>query len=263
MKIFYYKKSTCQRLQEYLDNYIPWYLGTEDADEPPDVNLETGILKSGDEMQEYRDSLIWGRSDIANADISNSLTVFHSFNELSRHKATDMRLWVYETHQCRDYVVSRWLSDATGKIDIANNDDAATQETKNKIERHYFGGSLRSLLRSNAIARLWWNGKIAHETDPENPEQFLRILLKNQDIRQQIMERVSVASNMEILKTIYQVLLEDENTNNGALLERDSLRAWMRALNKKGGVLLLDALSESERLNLFQREAQKILEQHN
>ena len=68
---------------------------------------------------------------------------------------------------------------------------------------------------------------------------------------------------MEIMKTIYQVLLEDENTNNGALLERDSLRAWMRALNKKGGVLLLDALSESERLNLFQREAQKILEQHN
>ena len=60
--------------------------------------------------------------------------------------------------------------------------------------------------------------------------------------------------NRALLRGIYAVMREHW-TNGGALFERDAFRSWMVALNRRGGVLLLDALPDDALGRLLREEA--------
>ena len=92
--------------------------------------------------------------------------------------------------------------------------------------------------------------------DPVHPEDFLTLLLHRQDVRSALIERPSVSMNQHLLRRIYAVMREHWD-NGGALFERDSFRSWMIALNRKGGVVLLDALPNAALDRLLREEAEK------
>ena len=171
---------------------------------------------------------------------------------LTPHQASIERMWVYLCHcDCPQYVTARWLRGRPEK------DEDAVREVRN----HFFAVGNRALIRDNAVSRLWWLGKIAHDIDPENPREFLTILLHRQDVRSALIERPSVSTNRRVLRGIYEVMREHWS-DGGALFAREAFRSWMIALNRRGGVVLLDALPEEALTRLLRDEARRAVEAH-
>lgn len=130
------------------------------------------------------------------------------------------------------------------------------------MKNHFFAVGNRALIRDNGISRLWWLGKIATDVAPETPGEFLKILLHRQDVRSALIERPSVSMNRRVLRVIYKEMLRHW-TNGGQLFEREPFRGWMRALNRRGGVILLDALPGEALADLVREEAERSIEECN
>ena len=62
--------------------------------------------------------------------------------------------------------------------------------------------------------------------------------------------------NVPVLKGIYRVMLEHWS-NGGEVFQRENFRSWMVALNRRGGVVLLDALPEEALGRLLHEEAER------
>ena len=185
-------------------------------------------------------------------DASNALLVHDHMSGLSRHQAAEERLWVYLCHvECADYVRARWLRQRPTE----------TEKAVSRVLEHFFVRGARGLIRNNGISRLWWLGKIAREVDPENPEKFLEIVLYRQDVRSSLLERPFVSRNVEVLRMIYAVMKEHwKDEDDRTLFDREVFRAWMRGVNRRGGVVLLDALSGPRLRRLLTKEAEAALE---
>ena len=183
----------------------------------------------------------------AKSDAANAVTVFSALSKLTPHQASEDRLWTYLCHnKGRAYVAQRWLRGY----------DPNSEHVTERIINHFFVRGNRSLIRDNGLSRLWWLGSIAHRIDPENPRRFLDILLYRQDVRSALIERPSVSMNDDVLRAIYSVMREDFDTADKGLFQRDTFREWMKNLNRRGGVILLDAVPVSELDALIRREAE-------
>lgn len=178
-------------------------------------------------------------------DSDNALRVHDHLGALTPHEASEERLWVYLCHvECADYLRVRWLGKRPKK----------TEEAVGKVRNHFFARGARALIRDNGISRLWWLGKIAREVDPKDPEAFLRIVLFRQDVRSSLLERPFVSRNVGILREIHRLMKEYWESDR-ELFERERFRAWMRGINARGGVVLLDALSPGALRRLLEEEA--------
>ena len=67
-----------------------------------------------------------------------------------------------------------------------------------------------------------------------------------------------MSTNRQVLRGIYRVMKESWG-DGGALFEREAFRAWMIALNRRGGVVLLDVLSEKALDELLRQEADEAI----
>ena len=67
--------------------------------------------------------------------------------------------------------------------------------------------------------------------------------------------------NRHVLRGVYKLMREhwDENHRNAPLFVRDTFRDWMIRLNRRGGFILLDALSEKDLARLLRDEADAAL----
>lgn len=175
--------------------------------------------------------------------------MYEAFRELTLRQAADERLWTYLCHvEYPQYVSRRWLA-----VRPANVEDAAR-----KVRNHFFAPSNRALIRDNGLSRLWWLGSIAHEVEPDAPHEFLERLLHRQDVRSALIERPSVSMNRRVLSAINTVMA-DYWQRDRSLFERDPFRAWMIGLNRRGGVVLLDALPDDLLAELLEEEARRAL----
>lgn len=182
-------------------------------------------------------------------DASNARLVHDHMSGLSRHQAAEERLWVYLCHvECADYVRARWLRQRPTE----------TEKAVSKVLEHFFVRGARGLIRNNGISRLWWLGKMAREADAEAPEKFLEIALHRQDVQSSLLGRPFVSHNVRVLRAIHEVMKVHWDDGR-ALFQRSRFRAWMRAINRRGGVVLLDSLSESGLRRLLEEEAETAL----
>ena len=244
----YFTSETVESLRASVSERISWYHAPEPAlDEPLGGIRRTSIPEPG-----LADRLKTDPTNPSGTDGDNALVVYNALSSLTSHQAAIERLWVYLCHcDCPKYVASRWLN---------KNADGSDNAIR-KVQNHFFAKGNRALIRDNAISRLWWLGKIAHDIDPDNPQRFLEILLHRQDVRSALIERPSVSMNRRVLHGIYTVM--EEHWNNGrALFERETFRTWMVALNRRGGVVLLDALHDDALGQVVREEADSALAQH-
>ena len=183
------------------------------------------------------------------SDGDNALAVYRALSKLTAHQASIERLWTYLCHfDCPEYVATRWLRDRP----------QAKGEAVKRVQNHFFAKGNRGLIRDNGVARLWWLGRIAHDVAPSAPEDFLTILLHRQDTRSTLIERPSVSMSRDVLRAIYTVMKESWEGDR-ELLAREAFRRWMIALNRRGGVVLLDALDGDALARLLREEAQTAL----
>ena len=243
----YYTTDALENLRRTVADRLDWYYAP--VREPPLTSLG-GFRESKVEAPAFADRLIINDKRASDTDAENALIVYNWLSDLTPHQASIERMWVYLCHSdCRQYVAARWLNRRP------DNEEDAVREVRN----HFFAGGNRPLIRDNGVSRLWWLGKIAHDVAPNDPREFLTVLLHRQDVRSALIERPSVSMNRELLRGIYAVMREHW-VNGGALFERDAFRRWMVALNRRGGVVLLDALPNEALGQLLREEADRAID---
>ena len=246
-RLRYYTSEALDLLRRTIADRLDWYYLAENSSplEMPPGSIREARL----EAPHLAKKLTMDSARPSSTDVDNALVVFRALAGLSSHQASIDRMWTYLCHQdCPQYVAWRWLNQRP-------------KENKNAVQRvrnHFFATDSRALVRDNGISRLWWLGKIAHDVAPDDPHEFLTILLHRQDVRSALIERPSVSMNRRVLRGIYDIMRQHWE-NGGALFERETFRKWMVALNRRGGVVLLDALPEDALARLLREEAERAL----
>ena len=245
-KLHYYTAETLENLRSAVPGRLDWYYDSE----PHRSRFPfSGERVSKLEAPALSERLVMDDKAPSSTDAENALTVYRALPDLTPHQASIERMWVHLCHcDCPGYVAQRWL-----KIRPEKEEDAVR-----KVHNHFFAVGNRALIRDNGVSRLWWLGKIAHDAAPSNPPEFLAILLHRQDVRSALIERPSVSMNPRVLGAIYTVMRESWK-NGGALFERETFRTWMTSLNRRGGVVLLDALPDESLGSLLREEAHNAL----
>lgn len=241
-KLRYYTANELERLRSSIPERLDWYY--KPVNEPPLPSVGAFRDSLLDEPM-LANQLLFDDKNPANTDIDNALCVYKALHKLTAHQASIERVWAYLCHcDCPSYVASRWLGRRPEK----------EEDAVRKVRNHFFAVGNRALIRDNGISRLWWLGKIAHDIDPVSPQRFLTILLHRQDVRSALIERPSISMNGRLLRAIYAEM-QEHWANDRKLFERQSFRSWMVALNRRGGVILLDALPNDELGKLLHEEA--------
>ena len=247
----YYTSKALEELKSSVAEHLDWYYSQDGT--PPNVEPPSGVRGTQTAYEEFAHGLLVNPEQRSGTDAQNALTVYGALSVLTPHQASVERMWAYVCHSlCPGYVAQRWLGDGRSE-----KPDVDVQRVLN----HFFAVGNRALVRDNGISRLWWLGKIANDVDHEDPLRFLTILLHRQDVRSALIERPSVSMNRRVLRGIYSVM-RDHWENGGALFERETFRSWMVALNRRGGVVLLDALPDADLLELLRGEAERALERY-
>ena len=156
-------------------------------------------------------------------DYTNASLVHQALPNLTPAQATDERLWVTLClNQFKEYVLARWPNIQDGK--------------------HYFVlGGFRHLTRNNAIARLWWCNHLAQKMKTSN--KVRKEFFSDIDRRQQIIERPTSANSRNVLKVIFEIITEQNET--GKKYRRENWRPFGAKINFVGKRKVLPSLSES------------------
>lgn len=167
----------------------------------------------------------------AAGDIDNSLILFKALKGMTPALAREERVWARLTHiECLDYARKRWLSGNVG------------ERLDSDVKTHMFAEGVTGIRDDNALSRLWWNMHIANIADPDGPEDALRLILTTQDIRKQFVERTNTASRRPLAKAFVRAMRRHPWIKSG----EEPFREFMKALNRNGGGVLFEALSEKE-----------------
>ena len=249
-RLRYYTSDALENLRLTVADRLDWYYAPKGAC-PAKLPI-SGVREAQLTAPALANRLAIDDKSPSKTDVDNALLVYSGLSKLTPHQAAIERMWAWLCHcDCPQYVAKRWLKNRPEK----------RGDAIRKVENHFFATGNRALIRDNGVSRLWWLGKIAHGVAPANPREFLTILLHRQDVRSALIERPSVSMNRRVLRGIY-VVMREQWANGGKLFERQVFRSWMVALNRRGGVILLDALPEQELERLLRDEAVSALAEH-
>ena len=248
-KLRYYSSQTLEQLRSSVAERLDWYYAPE---RPHSTFSFSGERESKLKAPALSEKLAMDEERPSSTDVQNALTVYRALADLTPHQASIERMWVHLCHcDCFRYVSERWLRTRPER----------EEDAVRKVQNHFFAQGNRALIRDNGVSRLWWLGRIAYDAAPSSPREFLDILLHRQDVRSALIERPAVSMNRRVLKAIYMVMRESWH-NGRTLFQREIFRTWMTSLNRRGGVVLLDALPDESLGKLLREEADNALEKN-
>jgi hypothetical protein len=171
-------------------------------------------------------------SGTPDAEIANSLLVWTVLGRLTPALACEEGIWVRLTHvECLSFARDRWIKP-----------DADDEATKKLIDDHFFAAKLTARRDDNAISRLWWNAYIANLANPDPALPALSVILQKADIRSNFVERSMTASRPVLAAGMVRIMQRE-----ASITEReDNFRAFMRSVNKLGGGIVFEAMSNPE-----------------
>jgi hypothetical protein len=176
-------------------------------------------------------------------DFENVKRVYGQLKFLSDSQASDERLWAgLSLGYFWEYVQYRW--DIKEKLTIDN------------VNQHFFFGfgSRRSLTR-NALARLWWIGRLTTDFTRNDPFELTQIVCESSDNIMHIMER-NFSNNKDILLPFLSALslAKEEKLQ----INTDKVGELSKYLNLLGGTYLLDVLGPETIQNKVLNKAREI-----
>lgn len=166
------------------------------------------------------------------AELANSQLVWKSLGSaLTPSLARENRIWVRFSHvECIMFSRRRWL--AKGSDDTL----------EKSVRTHFFANTLTASRDDHAIARLWWNGWISHQSNHEDPDHALRMILSSADIRSNLVERPWMFARPALAGAILRMMQADKWLLEGEL----HFREFMKAVNLLGGGIAFEAMHASE-----------------
>lgn len=163
--------------------------------------------------------LVGLKSQAISEEISNVNIVWNSIGRISSLIALDERFWVTLTlAQHHKYFLSRWF-DQTGDLDKA----------RTSLDNHLFATNSRRFIRDQALSRLWWAAKIAHDLPGIEPDKALETMFWNSDLLSQITTRPGTASSNELTTEI--LLLMHDRKQEKPDYARDKFREFMKQID--------------------------------
>lgn len=180
-------------------------------------------------------------------DIENIKILYSKLMNLSDSQASDERLWVGLAHDTFwNYMKHRWtLKNAVGK-------------EERYIKKNYFfaHGDTRSLM-TNALARLWWIGRLTYDESYRNPFELTEYLAQDINGRGFPLFGSNFSNNKRILRIFLNTIKEYEQNNNFKL-NRENFLEMIKSMNMWSGKIAIDCLEEivlkeklTEKLNML------------
>lgn len=166
------------------------------------------------------------------SEVRNSLAVGHALGNLTPTLARENRIWIRLSHvECLDYSRKRWLPA-----------DATDDRLKRDVHTHFFAATLTACRDDHAVARLWWNHRIAAQMMPENPSRALKVILARADIRQGLVERSGIGARPVLGRAIVRALEGSEE-----LLRKEPIfREFMKKVNLLGAGVAFELWSNKD-----------------
>lgn len=166
-------------------------------------------------------------------DLENIKRIYSNMKNLTDSQASDERLWAGLCHDVFwDYMQKRW------PINKASNKERY-------IKKNYFfaHGENRSLM-TNALARLWWIGRLTYdETNESNPFELTEYLSKDFNGRGFPLFGSNFSNNRFLLRNFLSCIKSFEE-NNQINLSRVQFGEMIKSMNMWSGKLLIDSLDE-------------------
>ena len=173
-------------------------------------------------------------------DLNNCKILYVNLRFLTPYQAADERFWAGLCHGAfYDYVRRRW--------GYANESPSTSGDAVKYIKsRFFFGGGTRDSLSTNTLAKCWWTGRALYDSTRSNSFEKLDILGANNFYTKafSIMTR-SFAANPKILNGIIK-FVKHFNDRDVKISTENHLRPALSELNKNGGAVVLDCLTEEE-----------------
>ena len=225
-----------------MEDFGNWYIGQFDPEMPTTDELRQALSAS---------------QCNARSDATDSLALYALLSSLTAQQASDERLWVGLTHiELYEYVRKRWKAAFR---------EGTTKDSKARyIRDHWFVAGTRGFYRDNGVSRLWWMGKILTNIAREThlaAANVGELLLRQADVRANLIERSSTASNIPVASEIVlslQHFVETEKEER--IYDRQVFRQWMIRINQLGGTLVLDAIPRPTLSHLVREEAKRALD---
>ena len=171
-----------------------------------------------------------GSDNRAETDLRDTLVVAEVLKDVSPSLANEERLWARLSHvECFDYAQRRWLK--------AGMDDATLAKA---IETHFFARTQTRLRDDHALSRLWWNAHIARHCYPQDFRRGLELLLSSADVRSNLVERIWLTGRRRLASGVFRAMDADPFV----LSSEDSFRMFMKSLNRLGGGVVFEAMSD-------------------
>jgi hypothetical protein len=172
------------------------------------------------------------QQNIVDIDRKNSLIVGEALAELTPSLANEELVWVRISHiDCFEYSKARWLSET-------DSDEALIAS----IQSHFFAPTQTAIRDDHAVSRLWWNYHIAKSCMPDDVEKALGLMLRTADIRSNFVERIWMSSRGQIGGAILRAI----DARAEITATENKFRSFMKIVNRYGGGIVFEALSEAE-----------------
>lgn len=251
--IRYLTGKAVEGLRQKIGEHLEWYYDPGNVESPIRL-LQEEWRETRIEIESLAERLKIEGTKPSDNDAENALIMYEALSVLTPWQAIDERFWVWLTHfECAEYIAKRWLGSRPKD----------SKKAIKQVENHFFARDSRAMIRDNGVSRLWWLGYIAHKVYSDEPNLFLEIVLHRQDVRSALIERPSVSMNTEVLTGIFDVMREhwQDGGQQAPLFKREVFRAWMVSLNRRGGLVLMDALQKKPLMKLLRDEAEIALQQ--
>ena len=165
------------------------------------------------------------QDDPFKTEFENVKRVYTRFKFLTDSQAADERLWAALClGEFYNYVQYRW--------NVKKNHKASN------IEQHFFfSGPGRRALTRNALARLWWIGRLTY--NEKDGFALTEFVCRHADYVSHVLER-NTSNNPTIVKAFLKAIIQAEK--DGCKINTDTVAELAKYLNLLGGVYILDCL---------------------
>ena len=199
-----------------------------------------------DTNYELKENLKLDSSLIGANEINNVIAIYEGLpQDLPMTIATDERFWAgLSIIHFWSYVQMRWK--------IKENLD------ESKVLSHYlyYQDRRKSLTRDNAIARLWWIGRLTYDSKRNDKYELTKYVLADLDYINDFFGR-NFSNNPRIVKEVIEAI--EQIRNEGLKINRIIIRQLCVYVNMLGGVYILDEMSEGTIKKKVIDKAYKIL----
>ena len=168
-------------------------------------------------------------------DLENIKILYENLKILTDTQAADERLWAGLCHDIFwKYMQQRW------------NLNKAVDKTQYILKNYFFAHGQKRSLITNALAKLWWIGRLTYNSNFENPFMLTEYLSKDINGRGFPLFGSNFSNNRTVLHTFLLTLKEFEENNNS--LSRELFLEMIKFMNMLSGKYLLEYLGSTQLL---------------